>query len=796
MGILSAARSVIRRGLFFRKPPKKKKETVTVKDIPPKKVPKPTPKTPHGDIETAKPSPTSEAPRRGGGGGTVILTPEGAVSISKEEQIKEILTPEDQKQFSFGGEARTSEVKPKSDKTFGRVLEEEDKPIVIPTQVGLPPTKTEKVVETAKFYGGKLVETFDLSRVLPTAPREEPVSFITQESPTMGGTEIRRPVGFEDIGTGRLPPKQEFELGVQERQVEAGFKIRGEAARLQEEVYAGTTTVEVAQEQLGKFTRSQEVLVGEAVKPMQVRFMEREAVRTAGFTFATTAGVSFGLVTLAPPLAVAFGGASIIKGIQQRGDIAAAFAVSPKATIISTGAGVAGGIVGGGLGGLTRRTIISRQLAAEIETSPVTLKGVEMISKAGGGKLILKGRTILGEKPIDIFVEQPFKQIGDKITIGRATGTLTYPKTFFGTQKIIGFESVGVAEAIGAGRIVRTGGGLPTLRTEVGQGFRTFTVSRQTFEASIKQGVQFPTGIPKTFVKADLFVGRPFGKVERGVGIVKEITPEVYAVRAGKLTGLRISRVTGDISLKGLGNIKAIVRRLSPDDVSREFIVGRGAVLTQRALGATQIGLQRFRELQTPKIAPTLAGFGLLGGVSTLQRVGSRLVAPSPLSFDLERSFGGLGIRDRSRERTILGSEILSGVKVGVGVKTIGATTQDLTSRLKPTQRLIQPQITGIRTGLKLRERLVQQQVQPSRFRTPFFGIPTFATGKGFPLIKFPPMGMFTGKPSKIVGERAFRFQPSLAAIGLGITAPKIPELTFTGLVTRPIIKKKRRKKK
>jgi hypothetical protein len=45
-------------------------------------------------------------------------------------------------------------------------------------------------------------------------------------------------------------------------------------------------------------------------------------------------------------------------------------------------------------------------------------------------------------------------------------------------------------------------------------------------------------------------------------------------------------------------------------------------------------------------------------------------------------------------------------------------------------------------------------------------------------------------KPSKEFFGRPFRYQPGIASLALGIKAPKAPKLAFTGLVTRPIIRR------
>jgi len=92
--------------------------------------------------------------------------------------------------------------------------------------------------------------------------------------------------------------------------------------------------------------------------------------------------------------------------------------------------------------------------------------------------------------------------------------------------------------------------------------------------------------------------------------------------------------------------------------------------------------------------------------------------------------------------------------------------------------------------------RMGQPQLQAPKAPFPFpRGIPRY----GFPKFAFPFLPLLFGwekRPKKgIRPTRGFRYQPGVYARAMGITAPKPPELAWTGIVTRPMIRRKRKKK-
>jgi hypothetical protein len=92
--------------------------------------------------------------------------------------------------------------------------------------------------------------------------------------------------------------------------------------------------------------------------------------------------------------------------------------------------------------------------------------------------------------------------------------------------------------------------------------------------------------------------------------------------------------------------------------------------------------------------------------------------------------------------------------------------------------------------------RITPREKAPPRGFIPFF--PYFPTApKGF---LFPPLGIPLGWERGVrrarVPKRGFRYQPGIAALGFDITAPEIPGMAWTGIPLRPVIKKKKRKKR
>jgi hypothetical protein len=175
----------------------------------------------------------------------------------------------------------------------------------------------------------------------------------------------------------------------------------------------------------------------------------------------------------------------------------------------------------------------------------------------------------------------------------------------------------------------------------------------------------------------------------------------------------------------------------------------------------------------------------------------------------LTKTFGG----GKGLVFTGLKTDVKSKVKLGTGLVTGDLTTTLTKTKTKtvvapltkvtpiPTYRvgqavgLAQPQ----KIDLGLKQIQVAKLTQAPRITTPTlprFGFKWGGFG-GFLLPPMlPPLGYFETKRKRQSLGRGFRYQPGIASIALGIKAPKMPRLAFTGLVTRPIISKRKRRKK
>lgn len=228
------------------------------------------------------------------------------------------------------------------------------------------------------------------------AIRETPVTFINIPS-TIGGTQITRPPSFEDIDTGRLPPKQNIELKTQKIISDFNQEVISE---------------EEAIRQLGQ---------------AEDKFILDESKRTAIASVAGGLGLAV-ISGIAPPVGAVIGGAFVTSGVAKRKEILEFSRRNPKAAAIQFISFAAGGISGAGA--------VSRLRAPKLDLPKV--------------KLVGKGR--------DKFIRETIKTIEPDFetlqSSGRITGTRAYEieiptprgKTIL---KILEFEKDGVRNFAG-----------------------------------------------------------------------------------------------------------------------------------------------------------------------------------------------------------------------------------------------------------------------------------------------------------------------------------------------------------
>jgi len=133
-----------------------------------------------------------------------------------------------------------------------------------------------------------------------------------------GGTQMTRPVDFQDIDTGVLPPMQNLEL---------------------------KSTKILTDFSLGKISENYAL---QKLEKAQDQYIWEESKRTAALRFIENAGIG-ALTVLAPPIGFSIIGVSGADAIARRKEIIAFAKAHPKAAALQFAAGVAGGMVGAGV---------------------------------------------------------------------------------------------------------------------------------------------------------------------------------------------------------------------------------------------------------------------------------------------------------------------------------------------------------------------------------------------------------------------------------------------------------------
>lgn len=281
-----------------------------------------------------------------------------------------------------------------------------------PKQIGLPDTGIKKVVTIGagaitkfKFELDQRIkkltdDVIEGTTISSKATAETRVDLINLPTPPQQ-TQISRPVGFQDIDTGALPPKQNFDMKV---------------------------TRTIFEFNQGIITRRRALRNLESAQRV---FVFQEAKRTAGVRFIEGAGIG-ALTVLAPPVGWTLIGLTTANAALRRQEILNFAARNPAAAAIQFGSGVVGGFVGAG--GVSAAKI---KPMAVIKQPTLKLKG--------------KART----KLINTALRN--MEFGERVEVGphiRSTGTRTWaidipsPKNNV-LLKIIEFSKNGEAHFIG-----------------------------------------------------------------------------------------------------------------------------------------------------------------------------------------------------------------------------------------------------------------------------------------------------------------------------------------------------------
>jgi len=377
-------------------------------------------------------------------------------------------------------------------------------------------------------------------------------------------------------------------------------------------------------------------------------------------------------------------------------------------------------------------------------------------------------KTIPGTKIIKTKV-QFIKQVGGKLTPGEAVG-YTYGKT-------IG-EDVTAGVTLGAGRTVGRAIKFPS--------GKIITVAKDKF-----------TGVTGTIAK-EVGEGR-FVAVTKGVIQTAKGEGKFSAINIGRRLKEQTIALGRTATERGkdftFGVIKRGERKIE-DVGTRVGVIGRAGRPSVPGEAITKT-IQK----QTP--------------ISGVQEIVSASVSEAPLK-EVGKSIVKRGasvgvISSIAPQKTITAPATTVTVKElpaeklapKVVVDYIEETKTDQVQVVTPTTALPEKQITPtvpVVTPVVITPQIIPTQTTPSRPITPGIDIPLVPSPYrpfGFPVMAFGGERAFFG--GKVPARRTYKYTPSFKAIAFGITkvgkVPK-PSTKFTGLELRPIIKKRKKRKK
>lgn len=411
-------------------------------------------------------------------------------------------------------------------------------------------------------------------------------------------------------------------------------------------------------------------------------------------------------------------------------------------------------------------------------------------------------RTIIGvgkDEPFTIISRQLSKQVGGKmIEVGGIQTNIIIPTTYIrgGSvkigQTITGFEGFVSGKGGGTASLVKSFGGISgkVSLEEFQSGIGT-SLLRQKYSVFVYGEPTGLKGIGTIFPKTSVF------SVSKTGGIAKEGTKGITEIVAGKRTSIG-EVVEGVYQPSGRYKIKPTITGY---EIDINAVYGKEGGITSFVGGGKK----------TP-FSSTFSNQQLQKQISSIS---SSISQVKPVSFSIPktRTIVSTGLIESSYPTYVGGTQISS---LTLQRAFVFPKTSDLlrynereSTALFPVlrgqfgyaPRQISPQISGLVSGQAERQISRQMQAQVSRQIIPTTPIMQFGFGAGFgfaPMFPafFPPLGFTTSKGKQVGGKRTFAYQPSLAAIGLGIKTPKIPKGVFTGLILRPIISKSKKKKK
>jgi len=224
------------------------------------------------------------------------------------------------------------------------------------------------------------------------------------------------------------------------------------------------------------------------------------------------------LTTIAPPLGYAAMGLGLAEAGIKRKEIAE----YAKARPLSFGAGVAGMIAGGVVGGIgigmIKGKIASAKFAKAAKTAKIKVIGIQTDVRTGFTQSIIGKTKILGKDYI-IRVRAVGKA-GKKVSAAVAKGEV-YSLGKAGGLDILGYQTLGTTRAVGTGMKVRVGEVL-TAKQLAGKGFVSKGVTRTIYDIEFRPRFAYDlTGAGLELARGELYPAAKFEPLPEMAGIAK-----------------------------------------------------------------------------------------------------------------------------------------------------------------------------------------------------------------------------------------------------------------------------------
>jgi len=651
----------------------------------------------------------------------------------------------------------------------------------------VPYTTKMKVVDILKYYKEKF---FDLFPDVPEIKETKVSPFVHEFSQTgTQGTLTTRMRTVEE-----MPPEQAYESKVEELQTKAfigGIKYQEE---LQSKVSEGKIGIEAAQEEMNVYLKDVNEKMKESQKKLQSEYAVSSAKYFAPYTFITGAVIG-GISALAPPIGYTYLAGTVGKAVTHLPEIAESYAISPKAFWITTGTFAAGAAIGGLGAGKIKASYLKSQLMKDLKIAKIKLIGKEYVKKQGVSKIKLIGETTIRGKKIRIVSEQLIKQIGGKGSVGEQTIQVIFKEK--GGYRILGYKGLSSGKLVSKPSFIKQFKGLAT-KQQLEYGFKGIGKIKPTYDVFLKSKYYLTKGEMGGVGRGKYYPTSQFGKPFKFGGVKVDVGEGFYYLKGGEARAIRVYK-KGGISEIYKTNIEALIKRVKPS-TGKEFFSFKGS-----GKKSSQLYFEKLYQTQLPTVSQAIKISGekivqvetkqIIPQV-TISKIKSTIKTPT-LQASMFKAFSTVKPKEEQKIGIISKEVFEQPPKLITSPKFISV------AKLKGVQRGVsivisktaQAQINEEKQ--KMRYKFDQSTFQPSKFIfTPSFKIPVVFH---IPSLKSPYKRTKRKKVVRVRFKQPKKYQPTYAARALGIKAVKIPKgykIGAGGIISRPIIRKKKKKKK